>query len=825
MSTAKPQHLSNDVDSSDDLIAELAKLMAQDAQGERPSPAIETSKPVAAMADAPTPAGPTSPVRIPGIKDAPNSGTPQPDGVAPLRFDFGRPPAAAPLVTPEPLVWQDTATAKPATPQHDAAGREEPGFAASISAPPAQGRLPAASVAADAGDFDFGFGVGQKQPESQPEPHVGQPRTLEPLASIEPVSTFDPVPKLQPAPETAAVPVRPNAPPIVEERDVIADLIAAELAAEKPRPVAVSPVSAAPQNNAWANVSALAAKPVPKKPASGPVLRSVNLTPKTGQENDKFVTAPVFGLTGVKPVVPKPVASIPHDDLDPIDEIESLIGEAVRVELGTPRRAEVAAPAATVTPLNTQLAQRRPVVSEPDARNTLGAEDAILAAAAVTGAEVGRIETGIEEPEPKRRRAKKEPRAARPPGNFRQYVGPAVAGTLLLLAGFGLYWVLGMSRGDASAPVLTADVNPVKAAPETPVVDASTTQGSVVFDQLDGIAGLLEPETLVSRDQTDGEDIARVVTPESEESAETLLANRKVRTVTVRPDGTIVSGDDAVAGTSELPVDRPNVPELPGSATALDAATDLLADVNPTDAATETGSLPADASALTTGAAAIASEDVAPGAVDPNVPIPMPRPNWRGNSAALEAGSPVNAIVEQAPLALVAADEAPVTALVTGPVVAVAAIDPVVASDAGPVDVIGDIAAETAVATELSATPVTAVIAETPVTEAPEAALTEAPPAVEIAAVEPVVETPAPSNAAAWVQLSSQRTEADAQSTLTVLESQYGALFGGVPLEIQRTDLGAKGIYYRVRLPTTSLEIAVEVCREIKRANGDCFAL
>ena len=34
------------------------------------------------------------------------------------------------------------------------------------------------------------------------------------------------------------------------------------------------------------------------------------------------------------------------------------------------------------------------------------------------------------------------------------------------------------------------------------------------------------------------------------------LANRKVRTVTVRPDGTIVSSDDSVAGAAKLPVDR-----------------------------------------------------------------------------------------------------------------------------------------------------------------------------------------------------------------------------------------------------------------------------
>src|SRR5690606_25597145 len=135
---------------------------------------------------------------------------------------------------------------------------------------------------------------------------------------------------------------------------------------------------------------------------------------------------------------------------------------------------------------------------------------------------------------------------------------------------------------------------------------------------------------------------------------ETGLANRKVRTVTVRPDGTIVSGDDAVAGTEALPVDRPNVPEIPGAEMA---PSDLLtAAVAETQAVASSGAAeepdPIAALVANTGeATATPAEDAAPlevAAVNPDstvpavfdgslvAPIPMPRPSTRN---ALVGGS------------------------------------------------------------------------------------------------------------------------------------------------------------------------------------------
>src|SRR5690606_3084583 len=95
-------------------------------------------------------------------------------------------------------------------------------------------------------------------------------------------------------------------------------------------------------------------------------------------------------------------------------------------------------------------------------------------------------------------------------------------------------------------------------APETPrsiALEGNSDQAAPTIEQL------------VSRDQSTSEEgssqVSRVIPPASAEGG---IANRKVRTVTVRPDGTIVSSDNAVAGSEALPVDRPAVPALPGAA-------------------------------------------------------------------------------------------------------------------------------------------------------------------------------------------------------------------------------------------------------------------
>ncbi len=797
--------MSDGQEKSDDLIAELAKLMASGASGAeeaKPAPrlvsATDAPRPAtpairipgmdaisaapAAPATGGAPSAPASPaaapamLRIPGMDQpvaaapAARPATPSPAATVPIApaapstvapaavsepdrrpatIDFGTlPPAAAPR--PEPMAnWQDREIPKPVpvrplVPEVPAAVSRSvepaplaaplPALAAplpSVQPPPAKPAAPAlgnppadASVrpeapivsgkpapAGDSFDFDFGFAGEAPQP---PEPRSAMPS------------------------------VRPSAPRVVSG-DPIADLIAADLDAIEdlappaaPTPAIVRPPVQPPTlRSAAPQAQRPAAQATPRPPAASAAAPSARRA-----SEERF--APVFGVGG------KPATAT--SEPDPMDEIESLIGEAVRVELAAPERPAAVhpAPAPVVPPLNTGFAPRRtalkdaePPVSSPEA--------AILAAAAASGAEVGRIDTGRSDREAspyKRPKAQPERRGLLS-GGMRQYVGMAVAGTLLLAAGFGLYWVLGMGRtNDAEAPVLSADATPVKETP--PPAAPADTQGSVVFDELAGENAAPADEQLVSRDdsaETSVADVARAVGDDTATVAgESELANRKVRTVTVRPDGTIVSGDDAVAGSEALPVDRPNVPELPGS----DVQPSQLLAALPTDTvvadpiaatiATTDQVAPAD-TALT--AAVVPNPEAI---IDPNIvaPIPAARPVDRG---ALGSTSRQTTAEVSGPLDLVPADEA----------------------------------------NSLTA--------------------------------------PVSASGGAYVQLSSQRTEADAQSSLRSTENRLSGLLGGRGLEIRRVDLGAKGIWYRVVLPTGSFQQATQACASFKANGADCVAI
>jgi len=89
---------------------------------------------------------------------------------------------------------------------------------------------------------------------------------------------------------------------------------------------------------------------------------------------------------------------------------------------------------------------------------------------------------------------------------------------------------------------------------------------------------------------------------------------------------------------------------------------------------------------------------------------------------------------------------------------------------------------------------------------------------------------PAPSTAVvstssspAYVQLSSQRSEATARLSLAELKARYSSIFNGVEPEIQKANLVDKGVYYRVRVPANSLANANQICANIKSAGGECF--
>jgi SPOR domain len=74
------------------------------------------------------------------------------------------------------------------------------------------------------------------------------------------------------------------------------------------------------------------------------------------------------------------------------------------------------------------------------------------------------------------------------------------------------------------------------------------------------------------------------------------------------------------------------------------------------------------------------------------------------------------------------------------------------------------------------------------------------------------------------VQLTSQRSEAEAQSAFHSLAAKYPTQLGGHQPIIRQADLGAKGIYYRALVgPFASMEQAAGLCSSLKAAGGSCI--
>jgi cell division septation protein DedD len=74
------------------------------------------------------------------------------------------------------------------------------------------------------------------------------------------------------------------------------------------------------------------------------------------------------------------------------------------------------------------------------------------------------------------------------------------------------------------------------------------------------------------------------------------------------------------------------------------------------------------------------------------------------------------------------------------------------------------------------------------------------------------------------VQLSSQRSEAEAQASYRSLQSKFPDQLSDRSVMIRRADLGAKGIYYRALVgPFASSDEASQLCSELKAAGGQCL--
>jgi cell division septation protein DedD len=109
-------------------------------------------------------------------------------------------------------------------------------------------------------------------------------------------------------------------------------------------------------------------------------------------------------------------------------------------------------------------------------------------------------------------------------------------------------------------------------------------------------------------------------------------------------------------------------------------------------------------------------------------------------------------------------------------------------------------------------------VTNTPSDPAPEQA-TNAP------SLPPATSAPALASYGGYVvQVSSERSDSEAQASFKSLQSKYPGVLGGRSPLIRRVDLGEKGIVYRTQVgPFDTVDEARQLCGSLKAAGGHCI--
>jgi hypothetical protein len=107
--------------------------------------------------------------------------------------------------------------------------------------------------------------------------------------------------------------------------------------------------------------------------------------------------------------------------------------------------------------------------------------------------------------------------------------------------------------------------------------------------------------------------------------------------------------------------------------------------------------------------------------------------------------------------------------------------------------------------------------------DAPPPPVQESAPVRAAAPPARLASAPAASGGGYLVQVSSQRSEADAQTSYRNIQARYPSVLGSHPHLVRRADLGSRGVYYRAMVgPFGSRDQAIALCSSLKAAGGDC---
>ncbi len=372
-----------------------------------------------------------------------------------------------------------------------------------------------------------------------------------------------------------------------------------------------------------------------------------------------------------------------------------------------------------------------------------------------------------------------------------------------VVVGLGAYALSGGGEMLSDEPrVIAADSEPIKVVPDDPGGRAVPNQDQAVYDQVDGrgpdgeaqlvsraeepvdiVQRTLDPEVLPLEGRPAGDDIGAVIgsaeddealsarfSDEQESDGAMNVAARRVQTMVVRPDGTLVPREEAVGPASDA--------GAAGEGTLAGAGDPL----SPTTLLTEAAST---APARETAVDALPQELPGDEAVGEAAAVP---PAERLTPEAEPVTAPTTDQALTAPVRTVE------TTALTGEGVPVPPNRP---ADQ-PVTIVGN-------ASQPGASVAPA-----------------APAAAEVAAAQP--QAGLGENPGGYVvQIASQPTQESAQSTYQSLASRFGSIIGGRGYQIQAADIPDRGTFYRVRVAGGTREEAVALCERYQAAGGSCF--
>lgn len=609
----------------------------------------------------------------------------------------------------------------------------------------------------------------------------------EPAAS-NPIDTADPV-------SISSTPPPPSTPPVPV--DVMEPWQEAEVVAEPPMP----------------ETSASEAKP--SAPSS--------YTPVQMSEFD-----PVSAI-------PQELDSLPHiDDPDPLDAPEDdTAREHIDVVLGG--AAALAAAASNKPAVSTNTA--KPTGEEPDSSDTVSFDSFGTSGSAVEIAgndENSSVRLDQADPEQIVEQRRSGRRAAM-----------AIVAIALLGGTAALAW--NFVGGDSSdTPTLLASSEPVKVKPKDAGGKVVPNQDQAVYKAVE-VQGQEAPTQARLTDNKEkpisvgvsptGQKIdARIASNQSELINPLAIKPRSVRTVVVRPDGTIVS---STAVKKEPVVVKPDViPEpLPSSSTSSSTSSPSPSLDN---------NVVEDLPKITPEAVARLAKTAIPVSRPVRADTPVAKPlvtapaakKLTGPAAKIVA-TPIKDAVKKsvAKPAAVAVKEATIApkkvAKIAAKVAAApkSATKPVAKVAGAPTKVIKPVA-KVAAAPKAVAKPIAKVAAVPKKVAKPAAKIAAAPKKiakpVKVAAVTPkpvrksTNEVLPQVSSPYAVQVSSQLSAAGAKKSYATLTRRYSSILSGKGLDIRKVKVKGK-TYYRVRIPADSRSTANQLCGQLKAEGGDCF--